>query len=456
MLKKNLFWIFSANIFVILTQIGTLCLLVRLVQPEEFGLIGVFSTFLAVGLLLDLGISPTFTRELARLSIDSANAGQSLQALRSYEWILVIITAISTLLIILLSTYLSTRWLKIVHLSSHTVTVCLIVMAIQSAFQMLINFYTAGMQGLQLIPSCNKLLLVVQTFKVLCGLFSILILKQGILTYLLSQALVTAIGAFFYRSQLYEYFKKISSRESLETSIAIDFNRLIQNKEYTLNLAIVGICSFLITQSDKIILTNIISLADYGIYAAIVTIGVMLAGGAGLASRVVLPRMIQLIESGNIQSLATLYLNTIKFLGWLILTAASILIFFRHALLNFYLGTANSTTIETIFALLIMGYALHSLVYIPYTLSLAFGWSNFGMVTSLISLLFMVPLTVGMTLKLGTLGTATAWLITAICYALVCFTYVHNRFLRELRVHLLKIIAIPLLLTTLTFISGLR
>jgi len=79
---------------------------------ESYGLIGLFAVMQAWLTLLDMGMTPTLNREMARFTA-GAHSAQSIQnLLRSLEVIAICIAAVIILLIWASSGYLASDWLK--------------------------------------------------------------------------------------------------------------------------------------------------------------------------------------------------------------------------------------------------------------------------------------------------------------------------------------------------------
>ena len=61
--------------------------LVRRLGAEGYGLVGLFATLQAVAQVLDLGLSPTVNRELARAAAQGPPGAASRDLVRTLEWV---------------------------------------------------------------------------------------------------------------------------------------------------------------------------------------------------------------------------------------------------------------------------------------------------------------------------------------------------------------------------------
>lgn len=458
MLKRNIISNFIGNGYVVVLQFALVPILLRYLGTEAYGLIGIYATLLALINLLDFGLSPTLTRELARLSANPNSDQQIKNTLSTLETLCIGIALIMILFFVISAPLLSKHWLSNNSLPTETVVNCLRLMGAQAAFQLVTNFYTSGMQGLQRMFRANGILFANHTIRAVLALFVLIQLNQGTEVYFISQLVATVIGLFFTVYGLYSALpklQKVNHSSSFFLKIICRFNLDSFNacKKYIGALAIISFCSFLITQTDKIILTKIVSLADFGLYSIAASIAITVAGGAGLISRAVLPRMTQLVVLNELETLKVLYFKTLSFVAWLILVVASVLILFHEQILTIYLGNnAQLPVISRVFMLLMFGYALHSLMYIPYTLTLAYDWVRFGITTSIVAFVIMVPLTTICTLKYGILGAATAWVVITVIYLGFCLIFLHRRIFKGCLLKSYQAFAMPLLILITTFI----
>ena len=84
----------------------------RYMGTEAYGLIGLFSIFQLCIQSLDLGITPTLTRESARTRAGATSPLLLRQLLGSFEIIFCAMGALIVLLVAVTSGYIATRWIK--------------------------------------------------------------------------------------------------------------------------------------------------------------------------------------------------------------------------------------------------------------------------------------------------------------------------------------------------------
>src|SRR5271168_688009 len=131
-----------------LMQVLCIPLYIKLLGIEAFGLIGFYLMFQAVVQVLDLGLSPTINREMARYSVLPEKGSEARDFVRTLEvgyWLIGVLIA-ATLLCT--STWVASHWIKANTLPFHSVRQALMLMGILSFFQWPVSFYQGGLMGL--------------------------------------------------------------------------------------------------------------------------------------------------------------------------------------------------------------------------------------------------------------------------------------------------------------------
>src|SRR5579884_3671135 len=121
----------------------------RLMGMEAYGLVGFSAVLNATFSLLDMGLSPTMNREMARLSAHLERAQEARDTVRTLEWIYwpigLVIAAVGLAAAPLFTRY----WLHTDRLSPVTVQQAVSLMALSIALQWPYSLYEGGLLGLQ-------------------------------------------------------------------------------------------------------------------------------------------------------------------------------------------------------------------------------------------------------------------------------------------------------------------
>jgi O-antigen/teichoic acid export membrane protein len=83
-----------------------------------------------------------------------------------------------------------------------------------------------------------------------------------------------------------------------------------------------------------------------------------------------------------------------------------------------------------LFSLLVIGTAVHGIMYIPHAYQLAAGTTRIALTLNMSLALMQVPLILLLTSRFGSVGAAAAWLTLHIAYCLLGTVLMHRRFFR--------------------------
>ena len=102
---------------------------------------------------------------------------------------------------------------------------------------------------------------------------------------------------------------------------------------------------------------------------------------------------------------------------------------------------------------LVVGMALNALMYMPYSLQLAHGWTSIGLFITIFLIFTLVPVIYFMTMRYGPVGAAGAWVILNSIYMLIGVPLTHRRLLKGEAWLWLRRDLLPPLLTVLVVVS---
>ncbi len=148
-LKKNVVSNYLGQSWSALLGLVFVPLYIQFLGMEAYGLIGLFAVMQAWLSLLDMGITPTLNREMARYT-SGARSPQSIRdLLRSLEIPCFSIAAIISVGVWASSDFLANDWLKAEKLPTEVIAHALSVMAVVVALRFVEGIYRGSLFGLQ-------------------------------------------------------------------------------------------------------------------------------------------------------------------------------------------------------------------------------------------------------------------------------------------------------------------
>lgn len=397
----------------------------RLLGTEGYGLIGFFVMLQTVLLLADGGFGGALTRELAWLSSERGAERRISDICRTFELLVLGIGCCVAALVASASGFIAQHWVNAEHLSSEQVRNAIVFMGIAIGLQLPFAIYQGALIGLQHHVVLNTILVAVGLTRGVGAVVLLMFYDHSPTTFFAWQALVSIAQLLAAHIVLWQHLPKSDS------AARVDLGVLRTLWRFAAGLAAIGVTSSILTQVDKLVLSQMLPLAAFGYYSlATVVAGLPLLLAAPFHSAVY-PRFASLVSAQNTSELTKLYHTACQFLAVVMLPIGGVVIFFSKELILLWTGDPVTATNSFLIAsVLAVGSTLLGLMYIPYALQLAFGWTTLPLVVNLVAIAFLVPLTVWLAAAYGALGAATVWVLLNLIYVVGTIQWMHRRLLR--------------------------
>ncbi|RYD71940.1 MAG: hypothetical protein EOP53_22795 [Sphingobacteriales bacterium] len=353
------------------------------IGPEGYGLIGIFASLQVVLSLLDNGLSTTLNKELAGLSVQPGMQQKMKNLVRTLGNVYWLVAIAAGCIAMILSPILAKYWVQPQSLTINTITYSFLLLSASLIFQFPIGFYSGGLLGLQRQVMLNILKIIFATCKSVGVLLVLIFVSNSILAFFAWTLLISVIQAFTFKYFLHFYLPQTS------VEAAFDKSELKKIWKFAAGMTAIGLTSVLLTQADKIILSRLLSLQDFGFYTFAFTVGSISYMIVGPVSQSYFPRFSMLLAKGDIDELKRVYHQGCKLVTLLVLPFAILLALFSKEILLIW--TQNQNTVNNTWQLtsfVTLAVALHCLMFIPYMISLAYGNTKLALYTNFISALF--------------------------------------------------------------------
>jgi O-antigen/teichoic acid export membrane protein len=424
-LRRNIAANFVGGLWTGLMGLVFVPLYIRLLGIEAYGLVSIFATLLAIFALLDMGLSITLNREMARLAVRAdENAQEMKDILRTLEIPYGLLAVVIGIVICVLAPFIAYHWVNVESISPHTVQMAIMLMGLAAALQLPIGFYTGGLLGLQLQGTVNLINAVMATVRGLGAVTVLWLVSPTVGAYFTWQIVVSSVqlGLFI-----------IVLRRSLpRAGGASRFRRELLSKIWRFAAGMTGIMltSTLLTQMDKVVLSRLLSLKVFGYYALASLVAMSLYRFITPVFTATFPRMTHLVESGATDEIVTLYHKSSQLAALLLIPiAVSLSLFSKEILLLWTQNAETATNTYPLMSILVLGTAFHGLAHVPYALQLAFGWARLNLTINTVLTVLLVPLMVVLTRWYGAMGAASVWLILFVGYMIASTWLMHRRVL---------------------------
>jgi hypothetical protein len=187
-----------------LVQLACIPAYIKFMGIESYGLIGFYLVLQAMLQVLDLGLSPTMTREMARYSVRPDKADEARDLVRTLEigyWFIGLLIGAA---ILTAAPWLAVHWIKASAIPVRKVMQVVMLMGILAFFQWPVSFYQGGLTGLRQQVLMNLLKIGAATANNAGGVLILWLVSPTIQAFLVWQigvnaVVVTALALFLWR-----------------------------------------------------------------------------------------------------------------------------------------------------------------------------------------------------------------------------------------------------------------
>lgn len=393
---------------------------------EAYGLVGFFVTLQAILSLLDLGLSTTLNRELARLSVQEGERQEARDLVRTFEMIYWVGASAIALVVVLLAPVIAHHWIRSQGLSAGSVGQAVLIMGLAIAVAFPFAVYSGGLLGLQRQVLLNTITVAMTTLRGVGAVLILWLVSPTIEFFLGWQAFVflaqTALtGLFLWRS-----LPKTSARPQFRRSL------VLRRWRFAAGITGISILATLLLQVDKLVLSTLLTLEMFGYYTLAGLVGSGLLTGILPIFSAVFPRLCQLVSVGDEEGVKTLYHRSSQLISVVVIPAAVVVALFARDILLIWTGDARIVAeAHVLVSLLVIGSALNGLNYIPYALQLAYGWTSLAFYENLVGVILLIPLTFWATRSYGAVGAAVLWIVLNAGYIFVGIHVMHAQLMKS-------------------------
>ena len=426
MLKSNLIANYLGQGWTALMGLAFIPMYIKYIGIESYGLIGLYSVMQVWFGLLDMGLTPSLGREMARFT-GGGHTPQSIRdLLRSVEVVAYMVVALMVPLGVVMADWAARHWLQVKNISVDVVSQALAIMVFVACLRLLEGIYKSSIVGLQQQVLLNMVGSVLATFR------------------WLGAAIVLAwvsptVKAFF-------IWQGVSSFLSIAVLVLITYRLIpaVESKARFSLTALRGLGGFaggmlgisflvlLLTQVDKLILSRLLLLSDYGYYMLASTVAGGLYTLISPISQAYYPRLCELRERGDSEAIIDAFHTGAQLVSVIAGSAALVVLMFAETLLH--LWTQDPVVAQAagpLLSILALGNLLNALMWIPYQAQLAHGWTSLTMSINTVAVLFVIPAILIVTPRYGATGAAWVWVGLNIGYVLISLHFMCHRILQE-------------------------
>lgn len=391
---------------------------------EAYGLVGFFTMLQAWFTLMDMGLTPALSRQVAHVRGQAQpDWGAVRGLLRSIEMLFAALALCAFGAMVLSSPWISGQWLKVQSLSHTDVTWCIVLMGAMLGLRVFASLYRGGLQGLEQMVWLNGANTLIATLRFVGVVALLHWVTQDVRHFFHFQLAVGVLevawlGWHFYRVLPAPAVRVQASWQTLRPVVP-----------FAGGLAYTTALWILLTQADKLILSNVLSLREYGYFALVAVVANGLFNLTGPISQAILPRMTVLVSGQNKHAAMQIYHRGTQWVSAVMFPVIGFIAVFAEEAIFIWTGDREAALwVAPVMPWFLTGNALVCVGAFAYYLQYARGNIELHVISSTVNAAVQVPVVVYVAYHWGVLAVAQAWVALRVLSFLVVPAITHRRF----------------------------
>lgn len=418
--RKNILANYLGTVVVALAPILALPWYLSALGPHQFGLVGFITLMQAVLGLLDAGMGQALVREIAvRFDTTEKARINTAMLLFGFERIYWLFSLCVGAVVWLCSDLIAVNWLKLGDIPLAIGRVAIEGAAALFAVQFPGSVYRSLLVGAQAQVTLNVVVFAGALLRHLGAVIAVT-LWPSLLTYVAWHTAVVLLETLVRRSQAWRLLRVQASQVKWD---AAELKRVWRTVVGLSGAALLGA---LTVQMDKIVLSRMIPLDQFGFYSVASSIATGLLMLIYPLVQAVLPRAIQLRNEPS-----ALRLLSLKLLGLITLTVgggATVFLFGGHWLLTIWLKNAAAVgTIYPLLTVLLLGTALNAFYNVGYVNWLVQNNVRRVLQVNVLSLVMAVTVIPPLVTLKGSIGATFGWLVINLIGLLLSLEWIRRK-----------------------------
>lgn len=422
-LRRNIIANYAGQGWSALMSVVFIPIFIMQLGVESYGLIGIYATLQAGLALLDMGMSPTLGREMARFSAGAMSAQAIRNQLRSIEMVCCGVAIAAGSLIAWQASFLATDWFK-TTLPAPQVRDALVIIGIVVAMRFCESIYRSALYGLELQVWYNLVNMALSTLRFGGAAVIVCFVSPTILAFFYWQGLISILALGLLAFKLYRTLPHTGQRGR--------FSLASLNSVRTFAAGMIGInvLSLVLSQADKIVLSKLLPLETFGYYVLATTMCGVMVAATGPISQALFPILTRQFTAADEAAFKQSYHLGSQMIAVAATSIASGMIFFPADIIRTWSGDAQlATQTAPLLRIFAAGTLMNGFMQIPYFALMATGRMSFPLKVNLVAVVFFVPALLLSVPVAGAIAATFVWLALNTAYVLIGLPLLHRRFL---------------------------
>lgn len=425
-IKRNSIANYTGQGYTILIGIVITPLYLQYLGAEAYGLVGFFALMQAWMGLLDMGLSPTLGRQVAYARGREDGFEFFKRLLKSFELIFLGLALLIVVSVFFASDWIASNWVNAQSLSTQTIVYCIVLMGVMIGLRWFSGLYRSGINGLEDQVWLNAANIVLISLKFIGALILLAFVSQDIRHFFEYQLFIGLIEVLVFTGRFY---RKLPATEKSLGLVAFDWQAVKSVAPFALGIAYTAGIWVLVTQTDKLILSGVLSLAEFGYFSLVALVAGGITALSGPISQAIMPRMTMLLAQEKKEDMMGIYRQASQIVTLISFSVAMMIGLYAETLL--YAWTGDREAAEWGAEVLIwfaLGNGVLAIGAFQYYLQSAYGQLRLHVIGSTISAAIQVPIISWAAVNYGAVGAGIAWFSFRALWFIWWTPIVHHRF----------------------------
>lgn len=405
---------------------------IRYMGAEAYGLVGFYAMLQVWFNLLDMGLTPTMARETARFHGGTIDALSYRRLVRAMEGIFITVALVGGVAMFAASSHIAHDWLNSSRMPVDELQKAIQFISVIIAMRWMCGLYRGAISGserLVWLGSYNAIVATLRFVGVLPILMFVGVTPIIFFGYQFIVAVFELTGLSIYA---YRILPSIPNDRRLPWSWA----PLKPVIKLSLTIAVTSSIWVLVTQTDKLVLSKILTLEEYGYF----TLTVLVASGVVVISRpisdAIMPRMARLEAKGDHAGLISVYRQATQLVTVIAGAVSVTLAICAEPLLWAWTGDRNlAQHAAPILRLYAIGNGILAVAAFPYYLQYAKGDLRLHLIGNVGFVVLLIPTIIWAASQYGGVGAGYVWAGSNLFVFVAWLPFIHRRFAPGLNLH---------------------
>ena len=265
-LTSNLVANFIGQGWVAVMSLAFIPLYIKFLGVESYGLIGLFALLLSLARVLDMGMTPMLGREMARFTSGSRDPQSIRDLLRSIEYLVAGVSSLIIVIVGIAATPIATMWLQSESLAPSVVIQALQIMGFVIGLRFVEGIYRSAIIGLQRQVLFNTINSLMATFRGLGTVGILAFVSPTISAFFIWQGLVSIATLGILAWTTYQALPAGNRSGKFSVPLLRGVGR------FAGGMTAFTLSALIFSSIDKVLLSSMLTLSDFGLYSLAVTL----------------------------------------------------------------------------------------------------------------------------------------------------------------------------------------